>query len=171
MKKAILFWIGGGLLLTPAGAANAQAQAGSAGPAVNVDGTVSDSRSIMAANRERDAAYNTLSARGVRTTDKDRENSRGKRPSAVPATAADITAGAQVRDIKGVPIGTIATLASNEIVADPSQTVIDTGHGKIGVPLSGFGKDDKGLVLNLTAAKFNELVAQVHAQAPEPPTK
>ena len=168
MKKAILFWVAGGLVLAASGAANAQDSHAPSAPAA---GTV-DSRDVMAANRDRDAAYNQLAGRGVKLTDKDRENAGSKKhASPVHATAADITAGAQVRDIKGVPIGTIATLASNEIVADPNQAVIDTGHGKIGVPLSGFGKDDKGLMLSITAAKFNELVAQAHAPAPEPQTK
>jgi hypothetical protein len=57
-------------------------------------------------------------------------------------------------------------------MADPTQPVIDTGQVKIGVPLNAFGKDDKGLLLSITAEKFNQLVAQVHstaqAQAPEP---
>jgi hypothetical protein len=102
----------------------------------------------------------------VKVTDQSRTGSRQKRGSVGPATAADIKAGAQVRDIKGVPVGTIATLASNEVVADATQAVIDTGQTKIGVPLSAFGKDDKGLLLSITAEKFNQLVAQVHAKAP-----
>jgi hypothetical protein len=101
-------------------------------------------------------------------TNKDRADSKAvqKHGSVGQATAADIKAGAQVRDIKGVPVGTIATLASNEVVADPTQAVIDTGGTKIAVPLSAFGKDDKGLLLSITAEKFNQLVAQVHAKAP-----
>jgi hypothetical protein len=104
----------------------------------------------------------------VKVTDRDRATTRRKRASAVPATAADIKAGAQIRDVKGVPVGTVASLAANEVVADPTQIVIDTGQTKIGVPLNAFGKDDKGLMLSITAEKFNELVAQVHANAPTP---
>jgi hypothetical protein len=122
----------------------------------------------MAANRERDAAVNRLAGDGVKVTDRDRATTRRKRASAVPATAADIKAGAQIRDVKGVPVGTVASLAANEVVADPTQIVIDTGQTKIGVPLNAFGKDDKGLMLSITAEKFNELVAQVHANAPTP---
>lgn len=165
MGKAVLLGIAGGLALASSTIANAQdshAPAGAGGV---------DSRDVMAANRDRDADYNTLSSRGVKTTDKDRENARLKHASAVPATAADIKGGAQVRDIKGIPIGTIATLTSNEIVADSDQVVIDTGHGKIGVPLAGFGKDDKGLMLSITAEKFNQLMAAANAQASAAPTK
>jgi hypothetical protein len=37
------------------------------------------------------------------------------------------------------------------------------------VPLSAFGKDDKGLLLSITAEKFNQLVAQTHANYPAAP--
>jgi hypothetical protein len=60
-------------------------------------------------------------------------------------------------------LGSIAKLAENEVTADPNQAVIDTGLTKIGVPLAAFGKDDKGLLLSITAEKFNQLVAQAHA--------
>lgn len=173
MRKTILFWIAAGLVLAPSGAANAQAVGGAPpAPTGPAPGTV-DSRDVMAASRERDAAYNQLAGRGVKFTDQDRVNTRTKRVSAVPATAADFHAGAPVRDVKGVPVGAIAILGSNEVVADPSQTVIDTGHAKIGVPLSAFGKDDKGLLLSITAENFNQLVAQANVKAPtpEPQTK
>jgi hypothetical protein len=117
-----------------------------------------------------DNDYNTVAGRGVNVTNMDRAKAKAasKHVSAGPATAADIKAGAQVRDIKGVLVGTIATLASNEVVADPTQAVIDTGQTKIGVPLSALGKDDKGLMLSITADKFNQLVAQVRAKASTP---
>ena len=161
MRKTILLGIAGGLILVPAVAANAQSAPAPTMPAGSGGGV--RSQDVAAANRELDSSYNTLSARGVKTTDKDRENARSKRPVAVPATAADIKSGAQIRDVKGVPIGTVATLGSNEIVADAEQIVVDTGHGKIGVPLSAFGKDDKGLLLSITAQTFNQLVAQANA--------
>jgi len=83
---------------------------------------------------------------------------------AVPATAADIAAGARVRDVNGASIGVVATLAANE-VADPDSVVVDTGRSKIGVPLIAFGKDDKGLMLSITAQNFKQLVAQANSQA------
>lgn len=162
MKKAILFSIGGGLLLARAGAANAQTAAPT-GPV----GSGPRSQDVAASNRQLDNDYNTIAGRGVKVTNMDRADPKraSQRRSPVPATAADIKAGAQVRDVKGVPIGAIVVLASNEIAVDPDQAVIDTGQTKIGVPLAAFGKDDKGLMLSITAAKFNELVAQVHAPA------
>lgn len=159
MRKATLFWMAGGLVLAP-GAANAQTTA----PTGNVGSGVR-AQDVAAGNRQFDNDYNTIANRGVKVTNMDRADSKraSKRSSAVPATAADIKAGAQVRDVKGAPIGTVAVLASNEIVADAEQIVIDTGHGKIGVPLSAFGKDDRGLLLSITAQTFNQLVAQANA--------
>jgi len=158
MRKAILLGIVGGLGLVAAGAAIAQTTA----PTGSV-GSGPRSQDVAAGNRQVDNDYNTLAGRGVAVTNMDRKGA--KRHSAVPATAADIKAGAQVRDVKGVPIGTIATLGPNEVTADSDQPVIDTGHGKIGVPLSAFGKDDKGLLLSITAQTFNQLVAQANAGA------
>ena len=162
MRMRILFSLGGGVALATASVASAQSAP--AAPSAPTGGV--RSQDIAAANRQLDNDYNTLAGRGVKVTDQSRVNSRPKRASIVPATAADLKAGVQVRDIKGVQVGTLATLAANEVVADPTQAVIDTGHTKIGVPLSAFGKDNKGLLLSITAEKFNQLVAQVHAKAP-----
>jgi hypothetical protein len=166
MRKTISFSIPAAVALAMASAASAQM---SGGPPAGVStGGGVRSQDVAAANRQLDNDYNTLAGRGVKVTNKDRADSKAvqKHGSVGQATAADIKAGAQVRDIKGVPVGTIATLASNEVVADPTQAVIDTGGTKIAVPLSAFGKDDKGLLLSITAEKFNQLVAQVHAKAP-----
>jgi len=164
MRKTTLFWVAAGVVLAPAVVAHAQVT--SHAPAAPAAGTV-DSRDVVSANRENDATYNQLAGRGAKITDKDRENARSKkRVSASPATAADIKAGAQVRDVKGVPLGTIATLGADETVSQPDQAVIDTGQVKIGVPLIAFGKDDKGLLLSISAEKFNQLVAQVQATKP-----
>lgn len=171
MRTTILLSIGG-MALAAASAVGAQNIPG--GPPAGAGSNMGGPRpqDIAAANREIDSDYNTLASRGVNVTNRDRADSktvsRQKRGSVGPATAADIKAGMQVRDIKGVPVGTIATLAANEVATDPTQAVIDTGQTKIGVPLSAFGKDDKGLLLSITAEKFNQLVAQVHSKASEP---
>lgn len=166
MRQRMLISIAGGAVLAAASAAGAQGMGGAASVSVPTGGV--RSQDVAAANRQVDNDYNTLAARGVKVTDKSRAVSRQKHASVGPASAADIKAGAQVRDIKGVLVGTIATLASNEVAPDPTQAVIDTGQTKIGVPLSAFGKDDKGLLLSITAEKFNQLVAQVHANTPAP---
>jgi len=156
MRLMILISIAAGAAFAGAGAANAQAPAGGGAPS---NAGAARPQDIAAANRQIDSDYNTLAGRGVDVNNMDRKGA--KRHSAVPATATDIKAGAQVRDVKGVAIGMIATLGPNEI-ADPEQIVVDTGHGKIGVPLSAFGKDDKGLLLSITAQTFNQLVAQAN---------
>jgi len=158
MRKAILFWVAGGLVLLPAAEANAQTSAPT-GPV----GSGVRSQDVAAGNRQTDNDYNTLAGRGVEVTNMDRKGA-SKRRSAVPATASDVKAGAQIRDVKGVSVGVVATLAANEI-ADPDSVVVDTGQTKIGVPLSAFGKDDKGLLLSITAQAFKQLVAQTNAGA------
>jgi len=175
MRTTILFSIAGGVVLATAGGANAQGMPGGA-PAAPTNMGGPRTQDIAAANREVDSDYNTIAGRGVKVTNQSRADSgtgsRQKHSSAVAATAADITAGAQVRDVKGVPLGTIAVLAANEVVADDAeQAVIDTGQIKIGVPLSAFGKDDKGLLLSITAEKFNQLVAQAHAGSSAQPAQ
>ena len=69
---------------------------------------------------------------------------------------ADIKAGSALRDKDGVKIGTVDTV-------DADGAVVNTGQTKIKVPLTAFGKDDQGLLLGITAARFNELVAKAHS--------
>jgi len=168
MRKLILISIFGGIAFAAASAAGAQA--GPGGPPAGVGTNMGDSgprpQDIVASQRQQDADYNTLAARGVQVTNQDRASlprPSGKHGSVTLATAADIKPGAPVRDIKGVPLGTIATLAPGEVAADSDQAVIDTGQSKIGVPLTAFGKDDKGLLISITAEKFNQLVADAHS--------
>ena len=74
------------------------------------------------------------------------------------ATAADMKPGAPLRDIDSAPVGTI--------VSSTDQTVVvDTGQSKIGVPMTFFQKDDKGLLLKITAKQFNDAAAKAHARS------
>jgi hypothetical protein len=169
MRQSALISIIGGVALALASSASGQT-APSGGPPAGTVTNVGGPRvqDIAASNRQAEDDYNTVAGRGVKVTNQDRVNSprpSGKHGSVGPATAADIKPGAPVRDVKGVPVGTIAALAPNEVVADSNQAVIDTGQTKIGVPLIAFGKDDKGLLLSITAEKFNQLVAQAHASS------
>lgn len=147
------------LLITAAlaagGATMAIAQSATGGPAAPLPGS-GDSAKISSGNRENNAEYNRLIGAGDNRPKKD--DGAQAQKGAVPATAADIKAGASLRDIKGVPIGTVASV-------DANQAVVDTGQTKIGVPLVAFGKDDKGLLLGMTADKFNQLVAQAHSKS------
>jgi hypothetical protein len=148
---AIRIVTGVGLFFAGTTVAAAQA-AGS--PGGGLPGT-GNSTTISQGNRANNAEYNHLIATGDDKPKKEQDAPARQAP--VPAIAQDIKAGASLRDIKGTPIGKIASL-------DGEQVIVDTGQTKIGVPLSAFGKDDRGLLLGTTADKFNQLVAQAHAK-------
>jgi hypothetical protein len=122
----------------------ALAQAGS-GPAPGTG----DSRRATAESREAQAEYNKV----MGGTDR-----KARKAKAVPATAADIVAGARVEDRKGVPIGAVES-------ADATGAIVSTGVGRVRVPLEGFGKNARGLVLGITKAEFDSLVAAATAPA------
>ena len=115
-----------------------------------------DASKISQGNQQNNAAYNQLIGTADTKSSKAQVKTQTHHSAAVAATAADIKAGAALRDSKGVQIGTI-------VAVDASQAVVDTGQTKIGVPLIAFGKDDQGLLLGMTADKFAELVAKAQA--------
>ena len=75
-----------------------------------------------------------------------------KQKGARPATQADIVAGTEIRDNKGVPIGTVDRL-------DADGVVVATTSGRVKVPLEAFGKDSKGLVFAISKAEFDQMLA------------
>lgn len=90
-----------------------------------------------------------------------RERSAGtskKAPRSVPATAADVTVGAQVFDSKGVAVGTITEKTL-------SVAVLQADTGKVEVPLEALGKNSKGLLIAMTKAEFDKLVAAAQKPA------
>jgi hypothetical protein len=127
---------------------NAQAGPGSAAP---LPGT-GDSGKMSSANRNSNAEYNHLIGAGDPKSGKSDERPV-RRQAAVPATAADIKVGASLRDSQGARIGTIDSV-------DADGAVVSTGQTKIKVPMVAFGKDDQGILLGITAARFNELIAK-----------
>lgn len=146
------------LLITLAfagGATAAKAQMSNSGPAGPVPGS-GDSAKISQGNQQNNAAYNQLVGAADPKSAKTEVKSQAHHSAPVAATAADIKAGASLRDVKGAQIGTV-------ISVDASQAVVDTGKTKIGVPLIAFGKDDQGLILGMTADKFAELIAKAQA--------
>lgn len=68
------------------------------------------------------------------------------------ATPADLKVGALVFDAKGGEVGTIES-------AKGDTAVVSTGKARSELPLTSFGKNDKGLVVSLTKAELD-------AQAP-----
>ena len=141
------------LALAASGATAASAQVAGPGSAAPLPGT-GDSSKITSANRESNAEYNHLIGAGDPKSGKPDE--RPVQHKAVPATAADIKAGASLRDVKGTRIGTIDFV-------DADGAIVNTGQIKIKVPLVAFGKDDRGILLGITAARFNELATKAKA--------
>lgn len=78
--------------------------------------------------------------------------------AAAPATAADVKAGAQVRDSKGVQVATIVEMQG-------ANVVLDTGQTKVAIPMTLLVKDSQGVMLNITAEQFNDAMAKAHARA------
>lgn len=79
---------------------------------------------------------------------------RGSR--ALPASPDDVRTGSEIRDSKGVVIGTVVSLSM-------SAAVVESSGGKVEVPLESFGKNDKGLLLGMTKAEFDAAVASANS--------
>lgn len=78
--------------------------------------------------------------------------------AAIPATAADVKAGAQVRDSKGVQVATIVEMQG-------ANVVLDTGQTKVAIPMTLLVKDSQGVMLNITADQFHDAMSKAHARA------
>jgi hypothetical protein len=88
---------------------------------------------------------------------RDRRGGRsGSNPRTVPAEPEDVIAGAEVRDPKGVVVGTVESV-------DMATAVIATPLGKVEVPLEAFGKSAKGLLIPMSKAEFDKAVAEANA--------
>ena len=69
----------------------------------------------------------------------------------VDATAADMTPGTVIRDSEGVPIGTV------EKVLDTGVVVVTDGK-KVKMALNSFAKDEKGLMIGITASELKAAI-------------
>lgn len=136
MMKSI--GIAAGLLMCMSSVAVAQ-QAGGGAPMGSVDSAKS-----TAGQREQNAAYNRLAG----------DIAPVRKGKAVPAKASDIKAGSALRDVTGVPIGSIEAIEGEE-------AVVVTADGKVKIPLIGFGKDKIGLLLGMTAAELKAAMSAV----------
>ena len=125
----------------------ALAQAGSSGPVAGA----ADATKVTAANRENREEFNRAAGRANKKT------ARVKAEIVKPATAADIIAGSEIRDTQGEVIGAVESV-------DAEGAIVANGATRIRVPLEGFGKNSKGLVLNMTKAQFEAAVAQATAK-------
>jgi hypothetical protein len=71
------------------------------------------------------------------------------------ATAADLQAGASVRDTNGEAVGTIESV-------DADGAVLSTGEVRVKLPVAAFGRDENGLVIAMTRAEL-EAAAAAHS--------
>jgi len=76
-----------------------------------------------------------------------------RKGAARPAKPADLTNGATVADAKGEEIGYIKAVDSDGVV-------VATQTGQVKVPTDAFGKNSKGLLIGISKADFDKLVAQ-----------
>lgn len=84
--------------------------------------------------------------------DRQRAGSPARRADrARPATAAEVIAGAEVKDSSGVLIGTIESVSAE-------GAVILSGGGRVRIPLDSFGRNGGGLLLGITKAEFDQVV-------------
>jgi hypothetical protein len=81
-----------------------------------------------------------------------REGSSRKRSRAVPAKAADLVVGSEVRDSAGVLIGTI-----ERVDADGVQIL--SGGKRAKIPADAFGRNRAGLLIGMTKDDFDKAVA------------
>lgn len=137
------------LAFFPIATAVAQVSAGSTG-------RPNDSAQMTRSNQQSDAGYNHVVGSGVPSAVVKDGPAKKKSSRATPASAADIQPGKMLRDKSGVQIGTVELVNADGVL-------VNTGQTKIMVPLVAFGKDDQGLLLGITAAKFTELVSSAHA--------
>ena len=91
--------------------------------------------------------------------DKDAQTSaEPNAPRGTAASAGDLAAGSEVRDRKGIVVGTIEAVEAD-------GAVVSSARGKVKVPLDAFGKNRKGLLLGITKAEFDAVVASAVAPA------
>src|SRR5438270_561278 len=70
-----------------------------------------------------------------------------------PAKASELITGAVVNDKTGAPMATIAEV-------DADGVVVSMGMAKVKVPAQAFGHNKAGLLLDMTKAQFEQVVAQ-----------
>jgi hypothetical protein len=73
-----------------------------------------------------------------------------------PAKAAELLPGAAVNDKAGVLIAKIDQV-------DADGVIISTGAGKVKIPADAFGHNNAGLLLDMTKAQFDQIVAKAKA--------
>lgn len=83
----------------------------------------------------------------------DGRSSTARKDAARPAKPSELTIGATLADDEGAEVGYIKAV-------DPDGVVVATVGGQVKVPADAFGKNKKGLLIGMSKADFDKLVAQ-----------
>lgn len=86
---------------------------------------------------------------------KQAQAAQGKLGKARPAKAAELIAGAAINDKTGIAIARIEKV-------DPDGVIVAAGTSKVKVPADAFGHNNAGLLLDMTKAQFDQVVAQAN---------
>jgi hypothetical protein len=81
--------------------------------------------------------------------------SQGKLGSARPAKKGELVAGAVVNDNSGIAIAKIEQVDSDGVI-------VAIGPSKVKIPPDSFGHNNSGLLLDMTKAQFDQVVAQAN---------
>ena len=92
-------------------------------------------------------------AEAARRMDGRARDAASRKDAARPAKPADLTNGATIADAKGVEVGYIKAVESDGVV-------VATQSGQVKVPADALGKNSKGLLIGMSKADFDKLVAQ-----------
>jgi hypothetical protein len=79
-----------------------------------------------------------------------------RRNASRPAKPAELTAGAAIADNKGTEVGHIKSVETDGVI-------VETAAGYIKVPADAIGKNNSGLLIGMSKADFDKLVAQAVA--------
>lgn len=96
---------------------------------------------------------------GIRSNDMDRTAERLREKDlgpARPAKANELAAGATVNDKTGTAMATIVSIGADGVV-------VASASGEVKVPADAFGHNNAGLLLDMTKADFDKIVARAHA--------
>lgn len=86
---------------------------------------------------------------------KQAQSGQGKLGHARPAKSNELIVGAAINDKMGVAIARIDKV-------DPDGIVVAAGTSKVKVPTNAFGHNNAGLLLDMTKAQFDQVVAQAN---------
>jgi hypothetical protein len=149
MRKLLVF----PAILIAFGAAQASAQAVSGGQAPQNGATINTN------------PYNSTNVGDQYTQRRQSDNLPEQRASnasvskmgpARPATASELSVGANVNDLTGVLIAKIDQI-------DPDGVILSSDAGKLKIPANAFGHNKAGLLLDMTKAQFDQIVEKANA--------